>query len=83
MRNHSSTRSLLRRIMTVCVTGAAVLAFCELELHAQCSTDDDPDSYGCQSQQAEPLYNSIAIIAVCADHAGYSATEIAKGRSLL
>ena len=38
----------------LCVAGAAVLAFCVLELHAQCSADDDPDSYGCQMQQAAP-----------------------------
>jgi protein involved in polysaccharide export with SLBB domain len=41
-------------MMMLCVTGAAVHAFCALELHAQCSTDDDPDSYGCQMQQAAP-----------------------------
>ena len=40
--------------MMLCVAGAAVHAFCVLELHAQCSADDDPDSYGCQMQQAAP-----------------------------
>jgi protein involved in polysaccharide export with SLBB domain len=41
-------------MMMLCVAGAAVHAFCAIELHAQCSTDDDPDSYGCQMQQAAP-----------------------------
>jgi protein involved in polysaccharide export with SLBB domain len=40
--------------MMLCAAGAAVHAFCALELHAQCSADDDPDSYGCQLQQAAP-----------------------------
>jgi protein involved in polysaccharide export with SLBB domain len=38
----------------ICFVVAAVHAFCALELHAQCSTDDDPDSYGCLTQQAVP-----------------------------
>jgi len=54
MRNHSSASSLLRRVMLLCIAGAAVHAFCALESHAQCSPDDDPDSYGCQTQQAVP-----------------------------
>jgi len=54
MRNHSSARSFLRRAMMLCVAGAAVHTFCTLELQAQCSPDDDPDSYGCQAQQAVP-----------------------------
>jgi protein involved in polysaccharide export with SLBB domain len=41
-------------MMMLCVAGAAVHAFCALELHAQCSAGDDPDSYGCQMQQAAP-----------------------------
>jgi protein involved in polysaccharide export with SLBB domain len=41
-------------MMMLCVAGATAHAFCALELHAQCSTDDDPDSYGCQMQQAAP-----------------------------
>jgi len=40
--------------MLLCLACAAVLAFGALELHAQCSAADDPDSYGCQSQQAAP-----------------------------
>jgi len=40
--------------MMLCVAGAAVHTFCALELHAQCSANDDPDSYGCQMQQAAP-----------------------------
>ncbi len=40
--------------MMLCAAGAVVHAFCALELHAQCSADDDPDSYGCQLQQAAP-----------------------------
>jgi protein involved in polysaccharide export with SLBB domain len=54
MRNHSSARLLLRRVMMLCVAGAVVHAICTLELHAQCSPDDDPDSYACQMQQAAP-----------------------------
>jgi protein involved in polysaccharide export with SLBB domain len=38
----------------LCFVVASVHAFCALELHAQCSADDDPDSYGCQMQQAAP-----------------------------
>ena len=54
MRNHSSFRSLLRRVLMLCVAGVAVLAVGAVELRAQCSPDDDPDSYGCQAQQAVP-----------------------------
>jgi protein involved in polysaccharide export with SLBB domain len=54
MRNHSSVRSFLRRVMMLCAAGVAVHTFCALDLHAQCSADDDPDSYGCQLQQAAP-----------------------------
>ncbi|HEY1209187.1 MAG TPA: SLBB domain-containing protein [Terracidiphilus sp.] len=54
MRNHSFTRSLLRRMMMLCVAGAAIHVFCALDLRAQCSADDDPDSYGCQMQQTAP-----------------------------
>src|ERR1035437_2690853 len=54
MRNHSSFRSLLRRVLMLCVAGVAVLAFGAIELRAQCSPDDDPESYNCQVQQAAP-----------------------------
>src|ERR1035437_9388749 len=55
MRNHSSARSSLRRAMLLWAAGAAVLAFRTPELHAQCSGEDDPDSFGCQMQQAASL----------------------------
>src|ERR1035437_9549018 len=58
MRNHSSARSSLRRVMLLWVAGAAFLAFCTTESHAQCSADDDPDSFGCQLQQAAPPSSS-------------------------
>ncbi len=41
-------------MMLLCVAGAAVHAFCALELHAQCSSNDEPDSFDCQMQQAAP-----------------------------
>jgi protein involved in polysaccharide export with SLBB domain len=55
MRNHSSAPSCLRRVMLLSVAGAAALAFLAPQLRAQCSAEDDPDSYGCQLQQAAPL----------------------------
>jgi protein involved in polysaccharide export with SLBB domain len=55
MRNYSSARSILFRVMLLCLVGAAVLAFGTPELHAQCSAYDDPDLYECQLQQAAPL----------------------------
>ena len=54
MRNNLSALSPFRRLITLCVASAAVYAFCALELHAQCSADDDPDSYSCQMQQSAP-----------------------------
>jgi protein involved in polysaccharide export with SLBB domain len=36
------------------IAGAVVLAFSALNLHAQCSSNDNPNSFGCQSQQASP-----------------------------
>lgn len=53
MRNHSFFRSLLRRVLMLCAA-AAVLACGAIELRAQCLPDDDPESYGCQVQQAAP-----------------------------
>ena len=44
--------------MLLWVAGAAFLAFCTTESHAQCSADDDPDSFGCQLQQAAPPSSS-------------------------
>jgi protein involved in polysaccharide export with SLBB domain len=40
--------------MFLLVAGAAVLVFCAPQLHAQCSAQDDPGSYGCPFQQAAP-----------------------------
>lgn len=55
MRNHSSAPYIFRRSMQLCIAGAALLAFCAPQLGAQCSTEDDPESYGCQMQQAAPV----------------------------
>jgi protein involved in polysaccharide export with SLBB domain len=41
-------------MLILCLAGSAVLFFCALALHAQCSTGDDPDSYACQMQQTAP-----------------------------
>ena len=54
MRNHSSARSLPRRVLLLSVAGAGVLVFCVPHVRAQCSAEDNPDSYGCQLQQAAP-----------------------------
>ncbi len=51
MRNHSSARSSLRRSLLFWVAGAAVLVLCTPQLRAQCSAEDDPDSFGCSLQQ--------------------------------
>ncbi|MFY9852684.1 MAG: hypothetical protein WAK26_02250, partial [Terracidiphilus sp.] len=53
MRNHSSARSLLRRSLHLSVA-VAVFVFCVPFMRAQCSAEDNPDSYGCQLQQAAP-----------------------------
>jgi protein involved in polysaccharide export with SLBB domain len=53
MRNHSSARLLLRRALLLSVA-IAVLVFCVPYMRAQCSAEDNPDSYGCQLQQAAP-----------------------------
>ena len=55
MRNHSSTPSIHCRAAFLLVAGAAVIALCAPQLHAQCSGEDTADSYGCQLQQAAPL----------------------------
>ncbi len=60
MRNHSSARSCLRRVMLLWVAGAAVLAFCAPRLRAQCSAEDDPDSLACQLQQDAPPSSSAS-----------------------
>jgi protein involved in polysaccharide export with SLBB domain len=41
--------------MLLWVTGAAILTTCAPDLRAQCSAEDDPDSYACRMQQAAPL----------------------------
>jgi protein involved in polysaccharide export with SLBB domain len=41
-------------MLLLCLAGAAVLSFGASALLAQCSADDDPDSYTCQMQQAPP-----------------------------
>ncbi len=55
MRNHSSSRSLIRCALLLSAASAAVLVFPVSYVHAQCSAEDNPDSYGCQLQQAAPL----------------------------
>jgi len=40
--------------MILCAAVVIAHAFCALELRAQCSADDDPDSYDCQMQQTAP-----------------------------
>ena len=55
MRKHSSAFLSLRRASLFLAAGAALVAFCPSQLHAQCSGDDTSDSYGCQLQQAAPL----------------------------
>lgn len=60
MRNHSSACSLLRRMLLLPVAGVAVLVFCVAHVRAQCSTEDNPDSYGCQLQQAAPLSSTTS-----------------------
>jgi len=55
MRNHTSARLSLCHAMLLCFAAATVLALCASELLAQCSTENDPDSYGCQIQQVSPL----------------------------
>jgi protein involved in polysaccharide export with SLBB domain len=44
--------------MLLSIAGAAVLAFHAPQLHAQCSAEDDPDSYGCPLQQAAPSHSA-------------------------
>ncbi|MGA2832603.1 MAG: SLBB domain-containing protein [Terracidiphilus sp.] len=53
MRNHSSAPSPLRRALPLSFAVVA-LVFCVPYLRAQCSAEDNPDSYGCQLQQAAP-----------------------------
>jgi len=53
MRNHSSASSLLRRSLLLSVA-VIVLVACMPYMRAQCSPEDNPDSYSCQLQQAAP-----------------------------
>jgi protein involved in polysaccharide export with SLBB domain len=53
MRNHSCFRPCLCRAILLPAAGLALLALSAIPLHAQCS-EDDPDSFGCQMQQAAP-----------------------------
>jgi protein involved in polysaccharide export with SLBB domain len=41
------------------VAVVAVFALCVPHVRAQCSAEDNPDSYGCQLQQAAPLTSTI------------------------
>jgi len=41
-------------VLLLSVAGAGVLVFCVPHVRAQCSAEDNPDSYGCQLQQAAP-----------------------------
>ncbi len=40
--------------MLLCAASAAAVAFCAPQSRAQCSAEDDPESYGCQLQQVVP-----------------------------
>ena len=40
--------------MLLCAASAAAVAFCAPQSRAQCSAEDDPESYGCQLQQVAP-----------------------------
>jgi len=60
MRNHSSSCSLPRRILLLPFAGVAVLVFCVPNARAQCSAEENPDSYSCQLQQAAPLSSTTS-----------------------
>ena len=55
MSNHSLLPSSLRRKTVLWIACVAVLAFRAPELRAQCSVEDDPDSFNCQLRQVSPL----------------------------
>jgi protein involved in polysaccharide export with SLBB domain len=50
MRNHSSAHESFRRMMLRNIACAAVFAICASVSHAQCSAQDESDSYNCQLQ---------------------------------
>jgi protein involved in polysaccharide export with SLBB domain len=45
--------------MLLGIAGAVCLLYCAPALRAQCSSDDDPDSYDCQMQQSAPLPSTM------------------------
>jgi protein involved in polysaccharide export with SLBB domain len=55
MRNLPSVRLCLSLSVRPWIVSAAILASSALPLSAQCSSEDDPDSFGCQLQKSAPL----------------------------
>ncbi len=55
MRNHSFAQPAFPLAMLQYVALGSMLTFATPVLHAQCSSDDNQDSFGCQLQQAAPL----------------------------